>query len=65
VDALKQGARLREDSPFVDLRRWREVTWLEPRLIAEVSYAEIVQGRLRAAVYRGLVAQARRHRVPG
>jgi hypothetical protein len=35
VDALKQGAQQREDSPFGDLRRWwRDVTWLEPRLIA-------------------------------
>jgi hypothetical protein len=65
LDALKQGAQLRGESPFVDLQRWwRDVTWLEPRLIAEsamrshrgVSYAEIVGGCLRAAVYRGLLA---------
>lgn len=59
VDALMEGAQLREDAPFVDLRRWRDVTWLEPQLIAEVSYSEIVEGRLRAAVYRGLVAPGR------
>jgi hypothetical protein len=28
--------------------------WLEPRLNAEVSYAEIVEGRLRAPSWRGL-----------
>ena len=42
--------------PFTDLRRRRDVTWLEPRLRAEVTFAEIVDGRLRAPVYRGLVA---------
>jgi hypothetical protein len=38
-------------SPFLDLRRARSVTWLKPRL-AEVSYAEIVEGRLRAPSWR-------------
>ena len=39
----------------MDLRRWREVKWLEPRLLAEVTFAEIVDGRLRAPAYRGLI----------
>jgi hypothetical protein len=43
-----------KDSPFADFRLWRGVTWLEPRLMTEVSYAEIVDGRLRAAVLRGV-----------
>jgi hypothetical protein len=30
------GAQMRADSPFADLRRRREGTWLAPRLIAEV-----------------------------
>ena len=32
----------RRTSPFVDLPRMRNAVWLEPRLRAEVSYAEIV-----------------------
>jgi len=32
----------------------REVIWLEPRVVAEVSYAEMVQGRSRAPVFRRL-----------
>jgi hypothetical protein len=39
-------------SPFLDLRRARSVTWVELRLEAEVSYAEIVEGRLRAPSWR-------------
>jgi hypothetical protein len=42
---------MRDESPFTDLRRRRDVTWLEPRLVAEASYSEIVEGRLRAAVF--------------
>jgi hypothetical protein len=41
--------------PFVDLRPARSVTRVEPRLEAEVSYAEIVEGRLRAPSWRGLL----------
>src|SRR5262249_16461301 len=50
IDALAQGARLRDDSPFVDLRQWRDVTWLEPRLIVEVtlrwSQIDLATGRI-------------------
>ena len=40
-------------SPFVDLPSRRDVTWLAPKLLCEVSYNEIVAGRFRAAVWRG------------
>jgi len=33
----------------------RGVVWLEPELQAEISYAEVMQGRLRAAVFRRLL----------
>jgi len=33
----------------------RNAAWLEPRLLAEVSYGEIVDGRLRVPMWRGLV----------
>ena len=42
-------------SPFVDLPRMRGAVWISPRLRAEISYAEIVDGTLRAPSWRGLV----------
>jgi bifunctional non-homologous end joining protein LigD len=56
VLALLDHARRwsRPGSPFVDAPpRMRSVTWVAPRLQAEVSYAEIVEGRLRAPSWRG------------
>ena len=56
VSALMEGAvgLVRASSPFVDSTRRRGVTWVTPTLKAEVTFAEIVAGRLRAAVWRGL-----------
>jgi bifunctional non-homologous end joining protein LigD len=56
VLALLEHARRwsRPSAPFVDTPRMRSVTWVEPRLEAEVSYAEIVEGRLRAPSWRGM-----------
>ena len=55
ADFLSTANRvLRTTSPFTDHVRAREVIWLEPRVVAEISYAEIVQGRLRAPVFRGV-----------
>jgi bifunctional non-homologous end joining protein LigD len=55
------GAKLRElrraDSPFVDTRAIRErgVTWVEPRLVAEIGFAEWTRhGRLRHPRFLGL-----------
>ena len=45
-------------SPFTDLPAMRHAVWIEPRLLADVSYAEIVDGRLRAPSWRGLVRLA-------
>jgi bifunctional non-homologous end joining protein LigD len=42
-------------SPFADLRSMRGAVWLAPTLCAEVSYAEIVNGQLRAPSWRGLL----------
>ena len=42
-------------SPFADLGAMRGTVWLEPRLHGEVSYAEIVNGRLRAPSWRRLL----------
>ena len=42
-------------SPFHDLRLPRGVTWLEPTLHVELTYSEVMEGRLRDPVYRGMV----------
>ena len=39
-------------SPFVDAPKMRSAVWIEPRLQAEISYAELVEGRLRAPSWR-------------
>jgi bifunctional non-homologous end joining protein LigD len=54
---LLRGAKGRRPrmSPFADLRSLRGAVWLEPRLSAEISYAEILAGRLRAPVWRRLM----------
>jgi hypothetical protein len=49
-------------SPFADLRTMRNAVWMEPRLLAEVSYAELIDGRLRAPAWRGLVYEEHRSR---
>jgi hypothetical protein len=42
-------------SPFHDFRLSRGVTWLEPTLHVELTYSEVMEGRLRDPVYRGIV----------
>ena len=42
----------RSTSPFADLGARRDAIRLEPRLVAQVTYAEIVYGRLRTALWR-------------
>lgn len=53
-DLLHRGREVRS-SPFDDFSVSRGVTWLEPTLTVEVTYSEIMEGRLRDPVYRGLV----------
>jgi hypothetical protein len=45
---------VRSTSPFADLTRARDVTWLAPRLVAEVSYSELMEDSLRDPVLREL-----------
>ena len=45
---------VRSTSPFADLKLAPELTWVEPRLLAEVSYSEIMEDRLRDPVLREL-----------
>jgi bifunctional non-homologous end joining protein LigD len=42
-------------SPFAEPPKTRNAVWMEPRLLAEVSYAEIASGRVRAPSWRRLV----------
>ena len=39
-----------------DAERSRDVVWVEPRVVVEVSYSELMVGRLRDAVLRGVRA---------
>jgi hypothetical protein len=53
-ELLRQG-RERCTSPFHDFRLSRGVTWLEPTLTVELTYSELMEGRLRDPVYRSTV----------
>jgi len=44
-------------SPSADLPRMRGAVWIAPRLRAEISYAEIAEGKLRAPSWRGMVGR--------
>ena len=45
----------RDDSPFVDDVRERHVTWVEPRLVAQIGFSEWTRdGRLRHPRFLGL-----------
>ena len=57
LELLREAKSSARTSPFLDLKSMRGAVWLEPRLRAEVSYAEIADGRLRAAVWRGLATR--------
>ena len=46
-------SRVRSGAGLAGWIHHREVMWLEPQVVAEITYAEIVQGRLRAPVFRG------------
>lgn len=56
LELLREARPPARTSPFVDLRGMDSVVWFDARLRAEVSYAEIVGGRLRALSWRGLLS---------
>jgi len=47
----------RATSPFSGRVRFADCVWLEPRARAELTFSELVKGRLRDPVFRGLVAR--------
>jgi bifunctional non-homologous end joining protein LigD len=44
-------------SPFSERVRFADCVWLEPQVRAELTFSELVKGRLRDTVFRGLVAR--------
>lgn len=52
---LLRQRRERSTFPFHDFRLSRGVTWLEPIHTVELTYSEVMEGRLRDPVDRGLV----------
>ena len=57
AEALTGNGLVRSTSPFAERVPVRAAIWLEPRLTAEISYAEILHGgSLRAGVFRSFVA---------
>ena len=46
--------------PCGDAERMRGVIWIEPRVVVEVSFSELMLGRLRDPVLRGLLDQPTR-----
>ncbi len=56
-EILGRSRRLvRATSPFV-AQPERAALWLEPELLAEISYSELMEGWLRDPVYRGLIGR--------
>lgn len=59
-ESLAELARLlaplrRETSPFTDAPRLKNATWVKPRLVAQIAFAEwTADGRLRQPVFLGL-----------
>ena len=47
IEAVAAGAQRRIRPTCVDVERWRDVLWIEPRVDVEVSYSEVMGGRLR------------------
>ena len=57
LELLRAAKTPARTSPFTDLKKARGVVWLDARLCAEVTYAEVVSGRLRASSWRALLTR--------
>jgi hypothetical protein len=55
VAALLEHGPVQASSPFANVAPWNGATWFEPALKAGVTYAEVMQGRLRDPVLRRIV----------
>ena len=56
VATLLEHAPARDSSPFADVARWNSATSFVPVRQVEVTYAEMMQGRLRDPVFRGFTS---------
>ena len=58
IAALKAPNRARQTSasPFHDFRMSRGVVWLAPTVHVDLTYSEVMEGRLSDPVHRGTVA---------
>ena len=52
IEAVLERTRRRISAPCGDAERWRGIVWLEPSVEVEVSYSELMLGRLRDPVLR-------------
>jgi ATP-dependent DNA ligase len=65
VAELLERCPVAKASPFHSPPKARQVTWLEPRVRIAVTYNELMEGRLRDPVFRGIVTKAEmRNRLP-
>jgi len=64
AQAIVREGRERPTSPLHGFNVSRAVTWLEPTPSVEVTYCELMEGRLRDPVYRGLADASGDHREP-
>jgi bifunctional non-homologous end joining protein LigD len=58
IEAVAAAARRRLRPTCADAERWGDIIWVEPRVVVEVSYSEIMQSRLRDPVFRGNVTMS-------
>lgn len=54
VEAVMDRGPVLGKSRFADVRRNRDVTWVQPRVRVAVTFSEIVGGRLRDPVLRSI-----------
>jgi hypothetical protein len=58
VEGILTRCTTRATPACPDAERWGRVVWVEPRVGVEVSYSELMVGRLRDPVLRGLFLAA-------
>jgi len=59
AEQIVRRAQQTSTSPFQDFQLARGIVWLVPTLHVELTYSEVMDGRLRDPVYRGLAASGR------
>jgi ATP-dependent DNA ligase len=57
AELFDRSRRLVRATPLFTTAPDRAAVWLEPELLAEISYSELMEGWLRDPVYRGLISR--------